>query len=353
MTTACRTGNYGVLDPVSLEVCRRMFANQQWQMPAGLVPEQEHRSPEILTLWRAIKYCLTSPDVAESSNRGRHEQAFIHVVKHFGRDRLVESVWIPEIKEYQKARIRKGAAPSTVNKEKSALSKMFQVLMELRLMTANPARMVKSLSEKESKRSAYVGLTDFQRIMEVLPNWFKPVAQTAYYTGMRRGEVLGLTRFNVNLHKRLITLSSTSTKERARKKIPIHMDLVPILENLMKGQGTDKLFLHNEKPVAHRDEVRWCWDRRVARLEDLTPPPCFHDLRHTWKTNARRSGMHPEIEKAIMGHASRARNIHEGYGVIGDDELIKAIDLMTFDHGDTEIWCPEKKKDQQVKAVSL
>ena len=43
----------------------------------------------------------------------------------------MKSIWIPQIKEYQIERLNEGAAPSTVNKEKATLSKMFQVLMEL------------------------------------------------------------------------------------------------------------------------------------------------------------------------------------------------------------------------------
>ncbi|MCX5860882.1 MAG: tyrosine-type recombinase/integrase [Deltaproteobacteria bacterium] len=87
--------------------------------------------------------------------------------------------------------------------------------------------------------------------------------------------------------------------------------------------------------------MRWCWDRKVSKIK-LESPPRFHDLRHTWKTNARRSGMHPEIEQAIMGHSQRGMNVHERYGRIGDQELIEAIDRMTFDHGETEILVAQK-----------
>ncbi|MFC1836852.1 tyrosine-type recombinase/integrase, partial [Thermodesulfobacteriota bacterium] len=106
--------------------------------------------------------------------------------------------------------------------------------------------------------------------------------------------------------------------------------------------GIDLLFLHNGQPVNHRDQVRWCWDRNMAKL-DFDEAPRFHDLRHTWKTNARRSGMHPEIEQAIMGHSQRGKSVHEGYGFISDEELIRAIDGMTFDHGETQILVAGRK----------
>ena len=40
--------------------------------------------------------------------------------------------------------------------------------------------------------------------------------------------------------------------------------------------------------------------------------------------------MHPEIERAIMGHSERGKSVHEGYGFISDEELIRAIDRDDF-----------------------
>ena len=106
---------------------------------------------------------------------------------------------------------------------------MFQVLMELRHVDVNPARLVKNLSEKSGERQVYISHEDFHKILEFLPSWFRPIAQTAYYTGMRQGEVVGLTRKRVNLKKRMIYLGPEDVKEGQWKRVPIHQDLVPIL----------------------------------------------------------------------------------------------------------------------------
>ena len=70
-------------------------------------------------------------------------------------------------------------------------------------------------------------------------------------------------------------------------------------------------------------------DKAVTAI-GLEPPPTFHGLSHTWKTNARRSGMDPEIREAILGHADKTSTVRERYGAISDEELRKAINLMTF-----------------------
>ncbi len=84
----------------------------------------------------------------------------------------------------------------------------------------------------------------------------------------------------------------------------------------------------------------------------LDPALHFHDLRHTWKTNARRSGIDPEIREAIMGHWFRERSIAERYGRIGDQELVTEIDKMTCDHGPSEIFPGSPKKEKPQKGVS-
>ncbi len=294
--------------------------------------------PEEITLFKAMEICLKYPEVQRSSNWERHRQAFEHLLKHFGPKVRVKDIWIPHIKEYQVKRLEAGAAPSTINKEKAALSIMFRVLMELRHIEVNPARMVKYLSESSSRRQAYISYSDFQKILACLPEWFRPVALTAYYTGMRRGEILNMTRSGIKLSQRLILLGPEDTKERDWKRVPIHKDLLPVLEELLSRQvvGIGKIFLHKGAPVSHRDQVRWCWDRRTIDI-GIDPPPHFHDIRHTWKTNARRSGMHAEIIEAIMGHANSARTTNQGYGRISDADLVTAIDMVTFDHGETEI----------------
>lgn len=339
---ACGSRVYGNLDPMTRKALLKTFRNQRWPIPADLSGEEP--VTDELTLRKAMELCLRYPEMRDSPTRERIEQCFEHLTDHFGSEFPVKQIWIPQIKEYQVVRTSADAAPGTVNREKSALSKLFQVLIELRHMDINPARLVKPLSEKFSKRQAYVSYKDFQAILGHLPLWFRPVAQIAYYTGMRRGEILGLTWKKINLRKRIIYLGPDDVKERQWKRVPIHMDLMPILENIRTEQvvGLDRVFLHNGQPVDQKSQVRWCWERKASKT-GLDPAPRFHDLRHTWKTNARRSGMHPEIEKAIMGHSQRGLSVHEGYGMISDEELVKAIDAMTFDHGETQILAPTKK----------
>jgi hypothetical protein len=50
-----------------------------------------------------------------------------------------------------------------------------------------------------------------------------------------------------------------------------------------------------------------------------------------------------QIAESIMGHWFKGKSINDRYGYIDDRELIRAIDGMTFDHGETVIIAPNEK----------
>ena len=340
---ACKSGDFSFIDAEARAVAISMFHNQKWELPASL--GDDHTQPgDVLTLWRGIELCKKDPATKASKNKERQNQAFLHLVMYFGKEFLLKDMWISHIKAYQFERKAQGAAASTINKEKSALSRIFEVLIELRILDANPARMVKVLSERDGLREIYISHEDFQRIVEKLPEWYRPVVQTAYYTGMRRGEILELTKDRLSLSNRMIYLGAEHTKEGQRKRVPIHRDLVPILEAAMKRRRlciSPYIFLKEGVPLTKPTQVRWCWKRPVLKIEGLEHLR-FHDLRHTWKTNARRSKMDPEIRESIMGHALRDKSVMERYGSLSDEEFVDAIDGMTFDHGASQKWIAKK-----------
>jgi integrase len=318
-----------------------MFRNQGWELPQDLAPQESVQQE--LTLWRGIEIFLNYPEIKGSAERERYVMCFTHLVEHFGKDLPLKSMWVPHIKEYMILRSSSGVSPSQVNREKGTLSKMFQVLTELQFIEANPCRLIRNLSQKSEERQVYLSFEDVTRIADHCPDWFRLIVWTAYYTGMRRGEITGLSRKQVKLGQRMICLGPEATKERHWKRVPVHRNLLPILESALRvsSLGSERVFLIQDKQSMRPptlEGVKNPWPRACEALELEKPWPRFHDLRHTWKTNARRSGMDPEIRESILGHWFKEKSVMERYGRISDAELLRAVDCMTFDHGETEIW---------------
>ncbi|AFM24996.1 tyrosine-type recombinase/integrase [Desulfomonile tiedjei] len=340
LVRACRTGEYGILDPVTKEVAIRMFENRGWQLPPGLCPPQTPEND--VTLWEAVEIFLKYPEIRRRSCKDRYKMCITHLVEFFGKSRPMKSIRVPDIRRYQLERTDAKASPSTVNWEKGTLSKIFQALCELEYVEINPVRQVKNLSQKSEERRVYLSYQDVIRISDATPVWFRSMIIVSYYSGLRRGEIMNLSRKQVHLADRMIYLGPKDTKEFGWKRVPIRQELVPVFEEALKVTAikSDQVFLLKDKSGTRSlnlEATKNPWGRAIQSLAFQKPWPRFHDLRHTWRANARRSGMDPALAESILGHWQRGRNVNERYGYVSDEELLRAVDSMTFDNGQTNI----------------
>ncbi len=338
--TACRAGDYRGLDPVAREACVRMFKNQGWEIPPDLAGRESVTKE--LTLWDSCEIFLNYPTIKDSKSKWRYIYCLTNLVKKIGRNTPVRGLWIPQIRRFMADRLSEGASPATINWERSTLSKLFGVLIELQYVDANPARLVKRLPTKSRERQAYVSYHDAQKIAATGPRWFRHFFWVIYYTGMRRSEAFYLTRSQVDLTGRMIRLGADATKEGHAKRVPLRREAVAVLEEAMRVTSleTDRVFLLQDAEGVRPpsiESVKNPW-RRATRALDVEPKPTLHDIRHTWRANARRSKVDPVIAERILGHAGRELDVSERYGLISDEELIEAVDSMTFDHGESRIW---------------
>lgn len=337
---ACRFGDFSGISPVAKKIAVRLYEKNERPLPFDVVVQKE--TPKELTLWQAVELFLNYPTVKDAKNKQRHIYSLRHIVKHFGKDRLVKEIWAPDIRGYQESRKGQEAAPSTINWETSTLRRLFGVLIELRAVKDNPVPAVSQLSTKGRERKVYLSFTHVMKIVELSPDWFRSLVLTAYYTGMRKGEIMGLTRKNVDLVDRMIHLTPDDTKEGDWKRVPIHKNLTPVLRDATKVASfeSDRIFLIRDKdgvrpPSEH--SLKNPWRRACKRLGLIDPRPRFHDLRHTWRANPRRSKVDWVIAERIMGHSVKKLTVNETYGEISDEEFREALDSMTFDNGVTRV----------------
>ncbi len=339
---ACRHKDYTSLSHDARVVLVKMFLNRKWEIPEdlvlpehGILLEPVKEPDDVLTLWKAQNLFREYPDIQNSKSRERYRMCLTHVIRYFEKDTPLQSIGIPEIKEYRIARLGQGASPSTVNWEVGTLSRVFGVMQELGHVSINPCRSVKSLSQKEGEREAYIGHADFQTMLTRVSDWFKPIVKTAYYTGMRRGEIVELKRNQVNLERRMMVIAPAGTKEKNWKRIPISRDLHNVLGEILSVPilRCDYVFTidgHKTNPESFKRQ----WKNAV---KGIVPAPKFHDLRATFKVNMRNSGVDSEITETVMGHSTRVKNVKERYGRVLDSELTQAIDKLQFDFGPTVI----------------
>jgi integrase len=96
------------------------------------------------------------------------------------------------------------------------------------VLSENPVSSVKFLDE-HNIRDRVLTAEEFQRMLDASPGYLKPILQCAYYTGMRRGEILALTWDKVDLKAGFIRLKDTDTKTDEARSIPIGRELREVL----------------------------------------------------------------------------------------------------------------------------
>jgi integrase len=125
-----------------------------------------------------------------------------------------------------------------------------------------------------------------------------PVVLLAITTGMRRGEILGLTWDCIDLERKVINLKET--KNGRPRTVSIVGQAIDLLKDHYSKRTLSTPFVFPAKKRFGKISIRKAWDEAVKRagVENLR----FHDLRHTFATYAAEAGASNLELATAMGH---------------------------------------------------
>jgi integrase len=201
-----------------------------------------------------------------------------------------------------------------------------------------PFRKVKGLLRRNANaRKRVLSSEEFDRLMAALSKGprcahLKAIVATAYNTGMRRGEILGLTWDRVDLQKRVIRLEAKDTKDREARTVPICRELLEVLLALPTRLQASAEDNHVFKYAGERIEVfydglkRACKDAGIAYGSKVSDGFVFHDLRHGFNTNMSRAGVPEAVIMAITGHSTR--EMFDRYNTVDEQDKLQAVERL-------------------------
>lgn len=131
----------------------------------------------------------------------------------------------------------------------------------------------------------------------------------AILTGMRAGELCGLTWGDIDLQRRLITVQRSfekTTKTDEVRHIPILDPLLPVLTRWKLECPTATFVFPNKNGKMHQPSARIVQEtlHRVRERAEITYRFRFHDLRHTFASHWMMSGGDIYRLQRILGHKS-------------------------------------------------
>lgn len=286
--------------------------------PGPIVGHEDgtHERPEVVTLKTLIdaylqEYALWRFRVEIARSRAAHRRA------HFEECRPAADITTYDVRQYQLARRAEGAAAGTINRETSALSRMFHIVVQWGWLAAAP-RFPGRLRENPP-RQGFFEHREYLAVRNHLPRPYQDVLDFAYYSGWRKRELLELTWDEVDLDGGVIRLAPHRSKTGLGRVLPPSAPLAAVLE-----RRTTRRRKHDQT-VFQRDGVTvrvWRKAFRNARERAGVPGRILHHCRRTAARNLVRAGVPERVAMTLTGH--RTRSVFDRYNIVNERELFSA-----------------------------
>jgi integrase len=229
-------------------------------------------------------------------------------LKEFFKAKRLRDITPMLIEKYKQLRLKtktlhkRERSPATVNRELQVLSKVFSMAYDNGLVEANPMRRVHKLREAPA-RERYLTDDEEKRLFEILVGrraHVRPIVVVALQTGMRQGEILGMTWANVDFEQKTIYVAHTKTGRP--RKLPMNNPVEVELRSLKQDASSEEHVFSYARTGLKLTTFRHAWEGACteAKISGLR----FHDLRHTFATRLRGKGVHEMDIMTLLGHTT-------------------------------------------------
>ncbi len=229
-----------------------------------------------------------------------------------------------------------GYSTAYIQKIRNMLHDAFDQAATNGMIVRNPVNGVEM--PKQTKPQIRVLSHDEQeRFIKALDGFeLRPMFMLALCTGMRRGELLGLTWDCVDFRNKTITVRQSATRYKdpvtgqavhtlkepktwtSYRKIPMVDNIIPILRNHMEGQRihmtnpkwnpNDLVFCSSKGTIIEANTVNRYLNQIIKRAE--LEKFSMHALRHTFATRMMEAGVPAKVVQEMLGHKDVALTLN-------------------------------------------
>ena len=236
----------------------------------------------------------------------------------FGGDIQARTITRGEVQRYQLARMQDGATAAMINRETSALARMFAIALDGGVLVWRP-RFPGRLKERKP-REGFFEHSEYLAVRAHLPEGYQAVLDFGYLSGWRLREITGLPWSEVDLQAGVVTLDPERSKSGAARTLYINPLLREVLSRRLSARRLDTGLVfhhHGGKPVG---DWRKTWAR--ATREAGVPGKLFHDLRRTTARNLIASGVPETHAMRVLGH--KTRSMFDRYAITAKEDERRA-----------------------------
>ncbi|MGV3467360.1 MAG: tyrosine-type recombinase/integrase [Heyndrickxia sp.] len=271
-----------------------------------------------------------------------------HIIPYFG-DKLLRDIKVYDIDVFYNQKVQEGIKPATIGIFRSILNCGFEQAIIWDVMKTNPVRKAKP-PRIEDKDVVTWSVKEVEHFLNVAREEGKHLPFfISLFTGLRKGEVLGLKWADIDFENKKIHLVRSLARvnnrlifkkvktKRSKRPIAVSEGFLDILLDARQRQQQLKESLGEAfddqdlvvctmygTPMDPRNILR-----QLASLSKKANVPyiAFHDLRHTHATLLLEKDIHPKIVAERLGH-SRIQITLDRYSHVTPDMQEKAATAL-------------------------
>ena len=196
----------------------------------------------------------------------------------------------------------------------------------------NPLKKIKPPRQKKSL-PIFLSKTNLELILQhTQTKLLKDIFITAFYSGMRLGEILNLVWECIDFNRKIITVKNINgfiTKSKKERVIPMNSSLLKLF---LDRYETSKILKQNNYIFNKVIGVKLNEDyvskrfKRAVRSTGLNEDIHFHTLRHSFASNLIQKGASIYVVKELLGHESISTT--QIYSHLQSENLSQAVSLL-------------------------
>lgn len=256
-------------------------------------------------------------------------------VSHACAEQLAQALSLPTEQIFEPTQAARPLSASTVRKYHNVLSSMLSRAVRWGYLHDNPCERVEP-PKSPHQEAEHLDEGQARRLLELLdeqPEKYRVMIHLLLFTGMRRGELLGLEWSDVDFERELLHIRRTSqyTPERgiytdttktanSQRAVKLSGSLIALLKTWKAHQAQERLKLGDRWSAAWTDQPRLFtqWDGKLMHPDTLSkwfshfikstdlPPIHLHSLRHTNASLLIAAGAPVTSVANRLGHSSTA-----------------------------------------------
>jgi len=229
----------------------------------------------------------------------------------------IDRITPQDMQRYRQQRLALGAAAATINKDLGALGRMFTLAIREGWVDHKPH--IQRLQEADP-RQGFVEHQQYLGIRQHLPPPYQDALDFAYFSGWRKGEIVGLTWAMIDLQNGVIRLPPSGNKTRKGRVLVLSDPLRQVIERKLQQRETRQpwVFVNNRGKALRQWRPIWEQATEAAGC----PGILFHDIRRTVVRNLIRAGVPEGMAMAMTGH--KTREVFDRYNITTERDVAQA-----------------------------